>query len=165
MADPSEPQNDPPSPKRRREGKEPIGSSQDPPLSHFSPTDDNKLIGDLWEARDRIQLLNSQLFKLGSDLCMPLNRIIDNSLEVITAALVKDSTTRSREAELEDFRKCWFLSGSQAIADFIESPIFRSLLSQNFDAGFKACKRLGIEKGPCVDWSAYSMAEARRRFM
>ena len=93
MADPSEPQNDPPSPKRRREGKEPIGSSQDPPLPHFSPTDDNKLIGDLWEAIDRIQLSNSRLFELGSDLCMPLNRIIDHSVEVMTVALVEDPAT------------------------------------------------------------------------
>ena len=69
MTDPSEPQNDHLSPKRMREGKEPIGSSQDPMLPPFSPTDDNNLIGDLWKAIDRIQMLNSHLFELGSNLC------------------------------------------------------------------------------------------------
>ena len=96
---------------------------------------------------------------------MPLNRIIDHSLEVITVALVEDSTMRSREAEIEEFRKRWFLTSSQAIADFMASPVFRCLLSQNFDASFEACKWLGIEKDPRVDWSAYTVAEAQRRFM
>ena len=70
-----------------------MGSSQDPSLPPFSPIDDNKLMGDLWEAIDRIQILNSFLYELGRDICMPLNRIIDHSVEVMTVALVEDPAT------------------------------------------------------------------------
>ena len=47
-------------------------------------------------------------------------------------------------------------SGFQAIADFMESPIFINLLSHNFDSGFEACKRLGTEKDPRVVRLYYS---------